>query len=204
MAYEPKLRLLQAARFTTRVVIAASGTPEARFQQRFKESRLPLSTVALDATAKRRSYTLADCYMLRLLEVMAGPGRLNVKPAIEALRDIAAHDLWGNTTQIQYDPFSIFNGLLSRPPETWDDAWRSRDLAAPYWVAAREYEFGWRSCTSRNLSEAMATLPRPVAIPPGGSFAVVLNLTQELARVDRVLGFALELNDTHPGVSDAE
>jgi len=208
MAIEPELRRLQAARYTTKEAMAAAGTPEARFQQRFKDvPRLPLSPIALDPAAKRRSYTLADIYMLRLIEVLAGPGRLDVRGAAEALREIVAHDLATMTRNLDGSPvpsddFSIFRDLIERPPELWDHAWLSRDLADPHWIVAREYAFGWRSCTSRDVAHAIRHLPYPEDVPPGGSFAVLVNLTEELARVDRVLGFALDTRSGAKGVAD--
>lgn len=195
-----QLRILQAARFTTRDAMAAAGTPDARFQQRFKESRLPLSAIALDAMAKRRSYTLADCYMLRLLEVLAGPGRLDVKPAIEALREIAFHDLPATVTNLDgtrppSDEWSIFREVNDHDPTSWQPAWKARDLASPYWIAAREYHFGWRHVVTTDLS-GLALLPRPDTAPAGGSFAVLFNLTEELNHVDHALLSALILKSS--------
>ncbi len=208
MPIEQELRRLAAARYTTKEAMAAAGTPDARFQQRFKESRLPLSGIALDPAAKRRSYTLADIYMLRLLEVLAGPGRLDVKAAVEAVREVVAHDLAVSTRNLDgrsvpTDELSIFRDLLERPPELWDNAWKERDEANPCWVIAREYHFGWRSCTSRDVAHALRRLPQPEEAPAGGSFTVLLNLTEELARVDRVLGLALDIRGAAKGGSDA-
>ncbi|UPG72902.1 hypothetical protein MVG78_01505 [Roseomonas gilardii subsp. gilardii] len=201
----PKIDSLLERTYGSPEVIIATGTPAARFQQRFKESDLLDVLSPGVRIGGRRQFHLSDIYLLRLVEALAGQNRLDVKPAIAILRELLGHDLGGTYDYralfgetLSKDEFSKIHVLRHRHPSEWPAEWHDRndrnaqpkDFPAQHWLVARKYPFGWRTAVGRDVSGAIGSLPHPAPGSegePDSSLAIIVNMTAELSRVDNAL-----------------
>jgi hypothetical protein len=193
--FDTKLFLLNQRPWQTADLLAAAGPPEGRLKQWLASGTLILADEPHPGTGQRRVYRLLDIYQTRLVTVMGE--RLGIGPA-DAIRIVNESLYAPYLIDPKQFPLSDVR-YLHRLPDTWPYEYRNRDRGNPcFLMAERSLALGWkvrRGINTTTLFEAWRSFPSPGLSEhesedvPG---FVVVNLTEQLSRVDAILHARLD------------